>query len=340
VTHTLFLSKLRANVLETPINYAKPNSSNAHPLSLKEWTNLYLDSVLGKLDSKPLRVSYELAPQNLVDAPGAEFPISVEVGQEVRVRFLGKCQCGSCGREVKKLFDGYCFPCLNSKAEADRCVMNPVGCHFSKGTCREPQWGLDFCYQPHVVYLSFTDKFKVGITRAGQLPTRWIDQGATAASPIAFVSSRHQAGLIEAELAKTIPDKSHWLKMLQQGNSLPLVAERDLLRKRCVENLNEWFGGASAGRQDLLAVAVPGSRELPSLVRIVEDPHWWQFEYPGLGPSEGEPIKIKYTSVNSDKNSDIFGKITGIKGQYLLLGNTCFNVRRHEGQGVEWSLVQ
>ena len=39
--------------------------------------------------------------------------------------------------------------------------------------------------QPHTVYLAYTGDVKVGVTRNTQIPTRWIDQGATFALPIA-----------------------------------------------------------------------------------------------------------------------------------------------------------
>ncbi|MBX9703028.1 MAG: DUF2797 domain-containing protein, partial [Silvanigrellaceae bacterium] len=122
--------------------------------------------------------------------------LELSVGQTLRLRHHGDFQCSCCARKVKKLFSSYCFPCLRTKAEADNCVMSPHLCHYQKGTCREPAWGDDFCYQAHYVYLSFTDKFKVGITRKTQIPYRWIDQGASAAMLLAEVTSRHQAGQI------------------------------------------------------------------------------------------------------------------------------------------------
>ncbi len=59
------------------------------------------------------------------------------------------------------------------------CIMKPETCHYEQGTCREPQWGEENCMVDHFVYLSNTSSLKVGITRHTQIPTRWIDQGAT-----------------------------------------------------------------------------------------------------------------------------------------------------------------
>ena len=64
---------------------------------------------------------------------------------------------------------------------------------------------------------------KVGITRHTQIPTRWIDQGATQGLPIAKVKNRLISGLVEIELAKIIADKTNWRTLLKgNGDPLPL----------------------------------------------------------------------------------------------------------------------
>ena len=146
-------------------------------------------------------------------------------GRQIQIDHTGEFACCSCLTRTKKLFDGYCFRCLKSKASADQCIMSPHLCHYMAGTCREPQWGLNHCYQPHVLYISYTDKFKVGITRQSQIPTRWFDQGATAACAIALTSSRHQVGIIEHALKEVISDRSHWSNMLKCGNRGPSTQE-------------------------------------------------------------------------------------------------------------------
>ena len=65
-----------------------------------------------------------------------------------------------------------------------------------EGTCREPEWAALNCQVPHIVYLANTSSVKVGITRGTQVPTRWMDQGATQAKPIARVQTRYQSGLL------------------------------------------------------------------------------------------------------------------------------------------------
>jgi hypothetical protein len=72
--------------------------------------------------------------------------------------------------------------------------VSPEKCHYHAGTCREPEWGEAHCMIDHFVYLANTSGLKVGITRGTQVPTRWIDQGATQALPVFRVASRLDSG--------------------------------------------------------------------------------------------------------------------------------------------------
>lgn len=55
---------------------------------------------------------------------------------------------------------------------------------------------------------------KVGVTRESQIPTRWIDQGATFAIPIAQNPRKSFGGMIGA-LKEYLADKTNWRKMLE-----------------------------------------------------------------------------------------------------------------------------
>ena len=126
------------------------------------------------------------------------FPISDRVGHDIQIQFLGKIFCIECGRETKKSFSqGYCFPCFKTLAACDMCIMKPETCHHHLGTCRQPDWAESHCMQDHFVYLANSSGIKVGITRGNQLPTRWIDQGASQAIPVFRVKNRLHSGLLE-----------------------------------------------------------------------------------------------------------------------------------------------
>src|SRR5690554_8184312 len=89
-------------------------------------------------------------------------------------------------------------------------MMNPEKCHFHLGTCREPDWAERVCFSDHIVYLANSSGLKVGITRATQMPTRWLDQGATQALPIARVASRRLSGLLEDIFRAQMSDRTNW----------------------------------------------------------------------------------------------------------------------------------
>ena len=114
------------------------------------------------------------------------------IGHKVRLNFDGVIRCIHCDRTTKKSFNqGYCYPCFRKLAACDSCIMSPEKCHYHLGTCREPEWGEANCMVEHVVYLANSSGLKVGITRATQVPTRWIDQGAVTAIPMLRVASRY-----------------------------------------------------------------------------------------------------------------------------------------------------
>lgn len=239
------------------------------------------------------------------------------IGKPIKLTYTGNIFCVHCKRLIKKSFNqGYCYPCFISLAQCDMCIMKPETCHYEAGTCREPDWGLAFCFQPHMVYLSNSSGIKVGITRQTQIPTRWIDQGAVQALPIFKVQSRYQAGLIEVAIAKHVSDKTSWQQMLKNHvEPIELAIQRDGLVSRCraeITEVTERFG------QQTIEYLIE---------ELIVDIHF---------PVETYPVKIK--SLSFDKNPDVSGVLYGIKGQYLLLDTGVINIRKFSGYEVEFSM--
>jgi Protein of unknown function (DUF2797) len=237
------------------------------------------------------------------------------LGKAIKLRFTGKIACVHCHKPTKKSFNqGYCYPCFIRLAQCDMCILKPETCHYHLGTCREPEWGENFCFQPHIVYLANSSGIKVGITRQTQTPTRWIDQGAVQALPVFRVGSRYMAGLIEVVLAQHISDKTSWQKMLKsQPESIDLIAQRDLLLALCEPEL-------TTIQQQFPAVLFETlTNEL--MVDI-------QF------PIDHYPKKLK--SFNFDKEPEAAGILQGIKGQYLLLDTGVLNIRKFTGYELEF----
>ena len=137
------------------------------------------------------------------------------LGKHLSLRYTGNIYCDNCGRATKRSFSqGHCYPCMQKLAACDMCILKPEQCHYHEGTCREPAWGDTHCMIHHIVYLANTSGLKVGITRETQVPTRWIDQGATQALPIFRVATRQISGFVEVELAKAMADKTNWRAIL------------------------------------------------------------------------------------------------------------------------------
>ncbi len=237
------------------------------------------------------------------------------IGQKITLRHTGNIFCIACQTKTKTSFNqGYCYPCFCQLAQCDLCIMKPQTCHYHHGTCREPAWGETFCFQPHTVYLANSSGLKVGITRETQIPTRWIDQGATQALPILTAHSRYVSGLAEMALAEHVSDKTSWQKMLKStALELDLKIEAIRLLALCEMRLTEI-------RQQF------GEQ---SLVRLNAEPISLHF------PIQIYPEKVK--SFNFDKTPDISGILHGIKGQYLLLDSGVINLRKFAGYEVEFN---
>ncbi len=235
------------------------------------------------------------------------------IGQNLTLTHTGEIHCQACNRLTKKSFsNGYCFPCSQKLARCDLCVMRPETCHYAEGTCREPEWGEAFCMQDHIVYLANSSGVKVGITRINQMPTRWIDQGATQALPIFRVKTRYQSGLVEVVFKQHISDRTDWRKMLKgPAEPIDLLAIRDQLMDECqqdIVSLQQQFG-------DDAIVALADE----SVVNI---------DYPVVH----YPEKVK--SFNFDKTPQVSGVLQGIKGQYLILDTGVINIRKFTGYQV------
>lgn len=240
------------------------------------------------------------------------------VGQTITLNFQGEIHCHACHRLTKKSYSGgYCFPCSQNLAQCDLCIMRPETCHYDAGTCREPEWGEQFCMQDHIVYLANSSGIKVGITRINQMPTRWIDQGATQALPIFKVKTRFQSGLVEVIFKKHVSDRTDWRKMLK-GEAVPLdlLQIRQALMTECTEEiavLQQRFGADA-----IMAL----ESEVPLEIRY---------------PVEQYPEKVK--SLNFDKTPEITGRLCGIKGQYLILDTGVLNVRKFTGYQIRLSIA-
>jgi len=258
-----------------------------------------------------MRVEPSSPVQYFLPVGDEELALNPLIGNSIQIRYTGKINCIACGRAIKKSFaQGHCFPCMNSLARTDGCVIRPETCHYHLGTCREPEWGETHCLTPHTVYLSNTSGVKVGITRGLDPLTRWIDQGATQGRTIRVAKDRLESGRVEVALKEYLADKTNWRAMLKgPAETVDLRAEFE----RVLALHRETSGN------EALAGEAPTEEVSATL------------EYPVLS----YPEKIR--SHNLEKTDLLEGTLVGIKGQYLILDTAVINMRKYGGYVLDFA---
>ncbi len=261
--------------------------------------------ILRKMDA-----DYTVPVTYFLDLNGDLLKINDFLNQNITIEHNGDKFCVKCGAKVKKLYgEGFCYKCFITAPEADTCIIHPEKCQAHLGISRDMEWSKKNCLIDHYVYLSVTDHLKVGVTRSTQIPKRWIDQGALKAIKLAKTPYRQLAGLIEVDLKQHFSDKTFWKKMLTT-NTPPQI------------NLVE-------EKRKAASLLKPEFRQYLELDNTVYEFHYPVIEFPPAN-------KIK--SVNLDKTPKISGKLTGIKGQYLIFDNgLVINIRKFSGYFVKIS---
>jgi hypothetical protein len=221
----------------------------------------------------------------------------------ITIQFVGY-QCLNCGFNRPIYRQGFCKSCFFDIPQAADWIMRPElsTAHLGRED-RDLEYEKRIQLKPHIVYLANSSSVKVGVTRKGQIPTRWIDQGAHEAIEIVEVPNRYLAGITEVALKDHVGDKTNWRTMLK--NEIVdenLVEWRDRLRQFIPDETKEYF---------------------------IESNTETNIEFPVLQYPE------KPKSLNLDKTPNYSGVLKGIKGQYLIFEDqTVFNVRGSEGYVV------
>ena len=222
------------------------------------------------------------------------------IGRKIKLQHTGY-QCVECGKDDKIYRMGFCKKCFFESPYASDTIIRP---ELSKAHMGEEERNLEVEKEiqlvPHVVYLAYTGDVKVGVTRVHQIPTRWIDQGATFALPIAKTNNRYEAGMIEVALKEHLPDKTNYKKMLEDDfeDELDLADFRNRIQQYFPDNFQNFYSDEG------------------EIIRL-------DYPYDNTG---------KITAFTLDKNPEFDCVLTGIKGQYLSFEDgKVMNVRSHEG---------
>ncbi|AWH84840.1 DUF2797 domain-containing protein [Flavobacterium album] len=227
------------------------------------------------------------------------------LGEDFEINFMG-FSCLNCTKKKKIYRMGFCYDCFYSIPSAGDWIMRPElsTAHLDVAD-RDLEFEKKVQLQPHVVYLASASGMKVGVTRKTQVPTRWIDQGASFATPLVEVPNRYLAGITEVALKSHFSDKINWKKMLLNDITLiDLIARRNEVQELLPDEVRDYFATTPEKLYEL---------QYPVL------------EYPK-----------KISSLNIATTPVFSGKLMGIKGQYLIFEDgTVFNVRAYEGFVVQ-----
>ncbi|MCF6350088.1 MAG: DUF2797 domain-containing protein [Flavobacteriaceae bacterium] len=221
-----------------------------------------------------------------------------------------KYQCLCCGLNKKIFRQGHCYNCFYKSAQVGDWIMKPELSTAHLGIeDRDLTYEKQAQLQPHIVYLALSSAVKVGVTRKLQVPTRWIDQGASKAIIMLEVPNRYLAGITEVALKEFVSDKTSWQKMLKNAIlDIDLTAEVKKLAMHIPPEVKSYF---LENNENVLTMNFP------------------VLQY---------PTKIK--SINLEKTPNFEGKLKGIKGQYLIFEDgRVFNVRNNEGNVVSLSVT-
>ena len=228
------------------------------------------------------------------------------IGRKIKLSFGGMIHCVETGKAIKKTFgEGLSYDAFLRSPLACPSIVRPELSRIHEGIAlRDEEWEREHHLQPHVLYISQTSHAKVGVTRASNLPSRWVDQGAVGAVVVAHAPYRQLAGEMEVALKHVLSDKTNWRAMLQK-------VELD------VEVLIE----AKDACLDELGGAYESFFEMSDAVTSLRFP---VLKYPG-----------KVQSVKLDKEPVVEGVLAGIKGQYWIFEDgRVWNVRSHTGYRV------
>ena len=249
-----------------------------------------------------MRTKYATPVHYFLPVGEEEIDLNALIGTNITMHFEGQINCISCGKKTKRSFNqGFCYNCLQTAPEASESIVRPELSKAQFGIARDIEWAEKYDLIEHVVYLAASSEIKVGVTRHHQIPTRWIDQGASYAVKLAKTPNRHIAGIIEVFLKKHFTDRTNWQAMLKNKTveHTDILKEKQKVKELLPRGLQKYFD---------------------------PDDEITTIEY----PVQNFPQKVK--SIGFDKNPEIKGVLTGIKGQYLIFENqNVLNIRKHNG---------
>jgi len=232
-----------------------------------------------------------------------EFEISSWLGKNIKWRFEGLVHCVVTGVAMERAFRmGMSRDAFFKSPLSCPSIINPELSTIHTGVAlRDRDFEEMYHNVPHVVYISRTDKLKVGVTGQGREQFRWNDQGAVEGIVICETPYRQLAGEIEVFLKSHFNDKTFWRNMLKDIERNP--DELTQMKEECFDLLSPGYEPFFSDNDKVCEIIYP-------ILQM---------------PSKVSSIKLEKTPVGE-------GVLVGIKGQYMIFENGgVLNVRAHEG---------
>ena len=232
------------------------------------------------------------------------------VGKKLSWRFEGVVNCVVSGESMPQAYRmGMSQKAFFESPISCPSIINPELSTIHTGVAlRDRVFEEMYHNVPHIVYLSRTNKLKVGVTGFGREHFRWNDQGAVEGIILCVTPYRQLAGEIEVALKEHMNDKTHWLGMLKDVSRNP--DELLDLKDECFDILGMNYESFFSDDDSVHAI------------------HY---------PVEHYPSKVISTKLAKDPEGS--GVLSGIKGQYMIFKDgRVMNVRAHEGCRVEFEV--
>ena len=255
------------------------------------------------------------------------------IGKHIQFHFNDEIYCLDCGQRTKKSFNqGFCYTCFQNSPMSSECIIKPELCRAHLGEDRDMEWERKHHLKDHYVYLAVSSGLKVGITRDTQVPTRWIDQGASYAVPIARTPNRYLCGMIEVSLKQHLSDRTAWQRMLKNEiTHVDLTEKREEVFKLIPKEYHKYLLKKEDGSLDKIILPIHGYGLWSTLYGFIalekngNDIFGLQFyqhaETPGLGAEVDNPkwkAQWKGKKLNNDNGElmrhQIGTMVTGIEG--------------------------
>ena len=191
------------------------------------------------------------------------------IGEIIRIKYEGKVHCVVTGKEMDRAFRmGMSKDAFFNSPLSCPSIINPELSIIHTGVAlRDKEFEEMYHNVPHVVYISRTDKLKVGVTGLGRQNFRWNDQGAVEGITVCETPYRQLAGEIEVFLKSHFNDKTFWRNMLKDVDRDP--EELVDMKEECFELLSPGYEPFFSDNDEVTEINYP-INDFPSKITSIK----------------------------------------------------------------------